>query len=508
MKNPPRFFSRLRAQRLKDLDHATDYRSWREIALELDRLEGADAWKADDTSDDYDYLLIKERLLSLRRLRCAGDARQLAFELYEGLHGNLGNMSNPALYAVARVGTKKLIEDYIAEVARCLDFLCAGNFPDFGLEDKIQFFKRTATAFGRSALMLSGGGTLGLFHLGVIKALHAENLLPRVLSGSSAGSIIAACVGVRLDHEIDTLFAPDGLNLDAFRALGLREALRDGAMMDGAQLERCLDDNIGGYSFVEAFDRTKRIVCITVSPAEPHQQGRLLNYLTAPHVLLRRAVLASCAVPGVFPPVMLQARNYAGEIVPYMPGKRWIDGTLSADLPMLRLARLHNVNHYIVSQTNPHVVPFMAQIDREQGQRRGLAPLAAELVKQGGSGALRLARKHLDPYGGGRVLGRIDNIVRQRYSGDINIYPRHTPKRLLRIFSNPQPQDIQRYVRSGERATWPKIERIRNQTRISRTFEDCLRLLKAEEQQLMRAQRRADAARSHIQRRPAGLIPS
>ncbi len=485
MRIPPRLTRRLLTQRLHDLDNAADYRTWREIALDLDRLEGGDAWKTDDASGDYDHLLIKERLIALRQLRQAGDARQLAFDLYEGLHGNLGNISSPSLYGVARIGTKKLIEDYIVEVSRCLDFICAGDFPDFGFEQKIQFFKRTAISFGRSALMLSGGGTLGMFHLGVIKALHGENLLPRVISGSSAGSIIAGTVGTRRDSEIDAIFEPGGLNLDAFQALGLRDALKGGAMMDGAQLERCLATNLGDLSFVEAFDRSSRIVCVTVSPAEPHQQGRLLNYLTAPHVLLKKAVLASCAVPGVFPPVMLQARNYEGEVVPYMPGKRWVDGSLSSDLPMLRLARLHNVNHYIVSQTNPHIVPFMASIDREQQSRRGLAPLAAELVKSGGSGALHLARKHLDPFGGGRVLSKVDNVIRQRYSGDINIYPRNTPRRVLRVFSNPLPEDIQRYVRSGERATWPKLERIRNQTRISRAFEDCLRLLKGREHELL-----------------------
>ncbi len=481
MRSPPRTTRRLIAQRLQDLGQAASYSEWREIALDLDRLEGGDAWRQDETSEDYDYLLIRERLASMRELRQKGDARHLAFELYEGLHGNLGNMSNPALYGYARVGTKRLIEDYVVEVARCLDFICAGDFPDFGFEEKIQFFKRTATSFGRSALMLSGGGTLGMFHLGVIKALHDQNLLPRVLSGSSAGSIIASAVAVRHDHEIGAMLQPGGLNLEAFKALSMQDAIRGGAMMDGSQLERCLAHNLGELSFVEAFDRTKRIVSITVSPAEPHQQGRLLNYLTAPHVLLRRGVLASCAVPGVFPPVMLEARDYDGRVVPYMPSKRWVDGTLSSDLPMLRLARLHNVNHYIVSQVNPHVVPFLAQLDREARGGRGLAPLARDLVRNGSRGALQLARKHLDPYGGGRVINKIDNIVRQRYSGDINIYPQFGQQRVSRVFSNPSDADIQAYIRQGERATWPGIERIRLQTRISRTFEDCIRLLKERE---------------------------
>src|SRR3546814_11595031 len=62
---------------------------------------------------------------------------------------NLGNISNPALYGVARVGTKRLISDYIYEVSRCLDFICIGEFADFGFDEQIQFFKRTATSFGR-----------------------------------------------------------------------------------------------------------------------------------------------------------------------------------------------------------------------------------------------------------------------------------------------------------------------------------------------------------------------
>ena len=60
------------------------------------------------------------------------------------------------------------------------------DFPDFPLLQKLLFFERTGQSFGRSALMLSGGATLGLFHSGVIKALWTEGLLPKVISGSSA----------------------------------------------------------------------------------------------------------------------------------------------------------------------------------------------------------------------------------------------------------------------------------------------------------------------------------
>ena len=461
---------KLIASRLADLDNAPDYKTWREIALELDVLEGAEVWKQDDTSDDYDHLLIKERLAEMSALRKNGDVTQLVFNLYEGLHGNIGNIANPALYNVTRVGTKHLIEKYVEEVARCLDFLCAGDFPDFPDEEKIVFFKRNGSVFGRSALLLSGGATLGMFHLGVIKTLHEHNLLPRVISGSSAGSLIAGIVGTRDDAQLGKIFEPGGLNLQAFKNVSLGRWLKGSTMMDGGHLERCLIENIGEETFSEAFDRTRRIIGVTVSPADPHQHGRLLNYLAAPHVVMRKAILASCAVPGIFPPVMLEAKDYRGQVVPYMPSKRWIDGTLANDLPMLRLARLHNCNHYIVSQTNPHIVPFMT----DRAPKRGLLPLAKELATSGSRGALALAREHMDPYGSGRVIGKIDKLMKQKYTGDVNIFPRHTPTQLFNMFANLEDQDIQDFIRSGERATWPKLERIRNQTRISRTFEYCL----------------------------------
>ena len=101
MKNPPRMARRVIQLRLRELEQAERYAVWREIAAELDRLEGADAWKQDDTSDDYDYLLIQQRLQQLRLLRRRGDARHLAFDLYESLHGNLGNIASPAIISMA-----------------------------------------------------------------------------------------------------------------------------------------------------------------------------------------------------------------------------------------------------------------------------------------------------------------------------------------------------------------------------------------------------------------------
>jgi predicted acylesterase/phospholipase RssA len=263
--------------------------------------------------------------------------------------------------------------------------------------------------------------------------------------------------------------------------------------MDPTLLSQCVSQNVGDETFTSAFERTRRIIGVTVSPVELLQQGRLLNCLTAPNVLMSSAIMASCAIPGVFPSVMLEARDYQGQRVPYMPSKRWTDGTLSADLPMLRLARLHNVNHYIVSQTNPHVIPFMQD---ERSPPRGLLPFLIEVGRSNLHGTFKLANQHLQGLPAMRMADRLNGIIGQRYSGDINIFPRHSARQLLRMLADPSAEDIVRFMREGERATWPKIERIRDQTCISRAFETCIDLLnqRAREGRYPRSRSRPTAA--------------
>lgn len=54
---------------------------------------------------------------------------------------------------------------------------------------------------------------------------------------------------------------------------------------------------------------------------------QLLNYLTAPNVLVWSASIASCAIPGIFSPVELLAKDKHGNITSYYPeGLKWSDG--------------------------------------------------------------------------------------------------------------------------------------------------------------------------------------
>lgn len=162
---------------------AESYDEWKEVALLHDEESGAEDWKSVDRSEHYDNDSIRARLDHLRACREKQDDSGLLFALNEGIHGNMGGMGSAALYEHAKLGTKHLIVDYVEEIALALEHLASPDVDSFNVEEKLDFFRRASHCFGRSALMLSGSGTLLFIHLGVARALWQEGLLPDIISG-------------------------------------------------------------------------------------------------------------------------------------------------------------------------------------------------------------------------------------------------------------------------------------------------------------------------------------
>lgn len=463
------------------IQNAANYEEWLDACCEHDRLSGANEWKEVDHSPYFDYELLRTRLTELRQARQRNDVNQLMFHLHEGLHGNLGNISNPLLYKHCKHGTKRVISEYLDEVCDALHYLCDNEFREITFKQKLDFFENVGHAFGQSALMLSGGAALGLFHLGVVKALWEQDLLPKVVSGSSAGSIVAASIGTHNNEELAEKLDPENLYMMAFQYVGWSGLLKGKPVLDGSHLEVCLQENIQDMTFEEAYKATGREINITVSPYDRHQQARLLNWKTSPHVLIQKASLASCAVPGVFPPVTLWAKNVHGEKVPYIPTRKWVDGSVNDDLPVGRLSRLYGVNHTIVSQTNPHVVPFISRDEKAPGPMALARTFATRNFQLNAKLALEVVQSRIKNNDIALLIDKAHSVVRQQYSGDINIIPPRRASNILRIFKNPTVDDVREFIETGERATWPRLELIRNSTRISRTFLECQEKLDRQE---------------------------
>jgi NTE family protein len=461
----------------KQMAKCSAYPEWREAAIAHDDASGQRRWREVDQTSLYDYSQIRLRLDRLRSLRARHDYHGLLFTLNEGIHGNMGGMGRSALYRRAKFGTKKLIEQYIDEIDDSLRFLAELDDDAIDVQEKLDFFYRANVCFGRSALMLSGGGVLGFYHLGVVKTLLDQGLLPRVISGSSAGSLVAGVLGTHTDSELEHFYEPANVHFEAEREASVFSQMFFGAnpQIDVGDLENLVARMVPNLTFQEAYEKTGRQISITVAPAELHQRSRLLNAITSPNVFVRSAVMASCAVPGVFPPVMLMAKNAHGETQPYLPTRKWVDGSIADDLPAKRLQRLYSTNHYIVSMVNPIAIPFI----RKESESGALASALGSLGVGMGRELLNFYRGMVQKQGDNwprfnMVMNSIHALMDQEYSGDINIVPSFRWYNPAKILSHLSEKDLIELMEGGESSAFPSVEPIRICTKISRTMEEIL----------------------------------
>ncbi|RVD86125.1 uncharacterized protein DFL_004417 [Arthrobotrys flagrans] len=482
------------------LKNAKTHTEWIEAATLLDEFDGNNRWKSESESSEYDANQVKARLNQLEDARISGDIGRMLFLIRTTLTRHLGGMGNVELYRHSYTGTKYLIESYIETALATLDALVNAPSIDPHLSPKkiLESLVATRQSFGRTALLLSGGATFGMNHIGVLKALWEADLLPRIISGASAGAIVAAVLCVRTDNEIphtlenfpygeldvfDHAMEPEGVMARVGRMIKM------GAWMDIANLTRVMRNMLGDITFQEAYNRTRRILNICVSPASVYELPQLLNYLTAPNVLIWSAVAASCSLPLLFTPASVLAKNpKTGIAEPWNASpQKWIDGSVDNDLPMTRLAEMFNVNHFIVSQVNPHVVPFLKkeptkpinpQDINSSNESRCYEAWKSTLVSLAMGEALHrinlLTEMGIFP----TSLTKAKSILSQKYAGDITIFPEVPLVDLQKLIKNPTPEFMIEAGLRGERATWPRLSRIKNCCAIELALDRCIHQLR------------------------------
>lgn len=525
--------------------HAMSYKEWLHYAEQLDVLSGLDQWKKKDTSSLYDERVIKQRIADIKDLLISGNIFTLMFRLRGGLSREQFGMLNKALFTKATSGTKVLVESYHSAVCDALNFVCDSDDRSIPTDAKLAFFNETRHSYGRTALLLSGGAHLGMYHAGLVKCLTLQGLLPRVVSGSSAGSIIAAVIGTKTESEYLEILRTGDLPLSYFnfewekndlfrrwacpvwlkplrrlvplRLQGATYALLNSLLqgvsvikLDIAHLRQEIVAAVGDYTFQEAFDRTGRIINITVAPTNSLSSPRLLNYLTAPHVCVWSAVVASCAIPGVFDSTELIVKEPDGSFAPETEwtslnqtgsakdgpkhptrqSEKFSDGSVENDLPMQQISELFNINHFIVSQTNLHSF-FLSTLHMRNIQGYfglGLATSFAHFLKAECRDWLRhtiqlLSQLQMIPSWGGR-RGVVQALT-QEYEGresDVSIIPWFGAVSLmdgmLSLAKNPSKDEFLEIVRVGCNNTYPHLSRIRAHCCVEAALDRCVQRLR------------------------------
>lgn len=466
----------------KQLDTATSYQHWHDLAQRHDKASGAQEWRGQEETTLFDWVEIKSRHEKLQRCLADGAHRELLYALNEGVHGNMGGMGRAMLYGRAMCGTKQLIDEYVDTICAALEtiFNCPASVIAF--TEKLDFFRRASHCYGRSALLLSGGAGLIYFHHGAVQELIDHDLLPNVISGASAGSIVAAQLGTRTDAELKAGYFASKRYEEVTRTPLMDVFLGKVSEADARiSKEKTLDEVIPrDMTFQDAFEHTGRYINVSISAAEKHQSSRLMNAITSPNVYIRSAVSASSSIPGLIPAERLYARGFDGKPRPYLATRRWVDGSVSGDLPAKRLSRIYGVNHFIVSLINPLVVPFVddTTVRQRKGFRSTLSVSGIKLIEE----TLAVAEKYFSRAGqtGNRIAAQLAYLMRmleQDYLGDINILLEKRDFKWRHTVFDFRPGEIEALIRAGRRTAWPRIARIRNAAKISKTLDRILEQL-------------------------------
>lgn len=165
---------------------------------------------------------------------------------------------------------------------------------------------------GKIGLALSGGGARGIAHIGVIKALQEHGIEADVVSGTSAGSIIATwyAAGLSVDQMLEIV--ADSSLYKAFKIVVPNTGLTSLIYLKERLAKVIETDDFAGLN---------KPTYITVSNLN---KGRLEIKNEGP---LFDVVMASCSIPLIFKPVEIT-------------GETLVDGGLFCNLPAEPLSEI------------------------------------------------------------------------------------------------------------------------------------------------------------------------
>ena len=461
---------------------ALTYEAWQGARRDLDEHEGGAAWQRRQTSPFYDVRLVTTALETLRRVEAAavasGDPSQLAELVVTLCNRSLASLDDPNNFRFPGIGAPAAVVALLQAMEAAIERICGtewhggGGGRGFGAAQKRAFVAAALHAHGRTALCLSGGGALALYHLGAVDELLRRGLLPEVISGTSGGAIIAGLLACRTDDELSTFIR--GGELERVVATypffddpltSLRRLLSEGYAVEKTRFMAALHPLCGDLSFEEAFQRTGRLVSLSTSTVSLGST-LLLNHVVTPSVLVRSAIQASCALPGVMGPSTLLAKDASGNIVPFESGGLvFRDGSFQDDIPLKPLTQQFHCSRFVVSQANPHVVPFL---DDPVAPCSPLYRLQRFLTNHVRSRLLRYAQAS-------RLPSEVASIVNQNYCGgekDVTCFPGlRFGDMTFRIFTMPSVSHLHVTMARGRQMVFPHLRRVAHLRQLESALE-------------------------------------
>lgn len=352
---------------------------------------------------------------------------------------------------------------------------------------KVESISDLSRAYGHTALILNSSAAFGMYHLGIIKVLYENQVLPRVIFGRSSGAIAAAFLCTS-DNVEKALLDTDKIDTSAFSK---RESIKgpgfwrrikrlfsEGQLMDVSVLQQFVSDNIGDITFEEAYQKTGRVLNIFVSRKLPQQNyreaGWLLNYLTAPNITIASAAVASCATTFVYGEVpLLQKNKRSGTTVECMPSSlQWTaEGGSDAAVfhvnrAISRIRHLFNVNFFIVADASFMSLPFLSF----KGSKHFLGKAGHFITEELWRFCSFFSRHVLRS----PRYATLFDALNENPEGDVLLFPVTTFGEMVESLTNPSRGLIQKCRLKGEKVMWPRLEEVKANMLIEVALHDAL----------------------------------
>jgi len=139
------------------------------------------------------------------------------------------------------------------------------------------------------SLVLSGGGALGIAHLGVLHDLEKANLTPAEIVGTSMGGIVGACMALGMkESEIYK-------EIKRFSSVStwIKFSFSGNAIVDNSKIEMIFDTLFGTQKLSDTTIPLKLIATNLIT-------GEKRVFSAKDDIYIKDAVLATMAIPGIF----------------------------------------------------------------------------------------------------------------------------------------------------------------------------------------------------------------
>ena len=156
------------------------------------------------------------------------------------------------------------------------------------------------------ALVLGGGAARGFAHIGVIKALEAQGIVPSIVVGTSAGSVVGTLYASGMSG-----FELQKLALQMDEAMVADWTLPNRGVFKGEALQSFINQKVKN----QPIQKMRKLLGVVATDL---QSGEMMLFRQGNTGM---AVRASSAVPGVFQPVEISGRDY-------------VDGGLTSPVPV------------------------------------------------------------------------------------------------------------------------------------------------------------------------------